>query len=288
MWSTQQSKPTSRHPDNSTGTLWRWSWLVNPRAPIVTSVGHGAHTDSTMLDHPATTGLTGPANSLFLKIRAEDGLDLGWNPMGPHKKPPKTRLGEQSGHGVADPVLPYTDVNFPHTAKSSAFEFSSAALILVNSTHPPRPQNSNQEDAQSVATASPVWAKRLLTSREQDTTTAYELQVKGAREGALRWAAYSIALCGLGHVYSPFFRRQTLAFKAFLVSSGSMAGMVIWADHYLLRHERIVRKTDDLMRRQAREDLGRRGIIATESELTKWKKEQLDSLRTSPPSSTSA
>ena len=34
-----------------------------------------------------------------------------------------------------------------------------------------------------------------------------------------------------------------------------------------------------MMRRQARKDLGERGIIATESELNKWKLEQLDSLK---------
>lgn len=130
----------------------------------------------------------------------------------------------------------------------------------------------------SLSSRPPIWAQRLLSTREQDTTTAYELQLKGAREGAIRWTAYSIALCGMAHIYWPFFRRQTLAFKGFLVSSAAMGGMVIWADHYLLRHERFVRKTDDLMRRQAREDLGKKGIIATETELKKWKKDQLESL----------
>ncbi|KAI9616399.1 hypothetical protein H4Q26_010791 [Puccinia striiformis f. sp. tritici PST-130] len=131
--------------------------------------------------------------------------------------------------------------------------------------------------------------------------------VKGATEGGVRWAIYSTILCGIGHIYWPFFRKQTLAFKGFLISSGkiltiqsylteldesnlhlavgvvwelaTMSGMVIWADYYLLRHEKKIRRADDMMRRQARKDLGERGIIATESELNKWKLEQLDSLK---------
>lgn len=55
--------------------------------------------------------------------------------------------------------------------------------------------------------------------------------------------------------------------------------MVIWADYYLLRHEKQIRKADDMMRRQARKELGERGIIATETELNKWKQEQLASIK---------
>ncbi|EGF99534.1 uncharacterized protein MELLADRAFT_112575 [Melampsora larici-populina 98AG31] len=95
----------------------------------------------------------------------------------------------------------------------------------------------------SISSRPPIWAQRLLSTREQDTTTAYEVTFTIKRS-----------------------------------SRTAMGGMVIWADHYLLRHERFVRKTDDLMRRQAREDLGKRGIIATETELKKWKKDQLESL----------
>jgi hypothetical protein len=34
-----------------------------------------------------------------------------------------------------------------------------------------------------------------------------------------------------------------------------MSGMVIWADYYLLRHEKKIRRADDMMRRQARKGI---------------------------------
>ncbi|KNZ57647.1 uncharacterized protein VP01_2109g3 [Puccinia sorghi] len=141
----------------------------------------------------------------------------------------------------------------------------------------------------------PFWSRRLLSNKNEDHQIAYSLQVKGATEGGIRWAIYSTILCGMSHLYWPFFRKQTLAFKAFLVSSATMSGMVIWADYYLLRHEKKIRRADDMMRRQARKgktsfplsptNLGERGIIATETELDKWKQEQLASIKnqTKPP-----
>ncbi|CAH7684891.1 hypothetical protein PPACK8108_LOCUS19328 [Phakopsora pachyrhizi] len=123
----------------------------------------------------------------------------------------------------------------------------------------------------------PFWAKRLLSTKDQDHEIAYQLQVKGAKEGAIRWTIYSTILCGMGHLYWPFFRKQTLALKGFLVSSAAMSGMVIWADYYLLRHERYLRKADDMMRREARR--GERGIIATETELNKWKQQKIEILK---------
>ncbi|KAI8448742.1 hypothetical protein BY996DRAFT_367858 [Phakopsora pachyrhizi] len=93
----------------------------------------------------------------------------------------------------------------------------------------------------------------------------------------IRWTIYSTILCGMGHLYWPFFRKQTLALKGFLVSSAAMSGMVIWADYYLLRHERYLRKADDMMRREARR--GERGIIATETELNKWKQQKIEILK---------
>lgn len=125
----------------------------------------------------------------------------------------------------------------------------------------------------------PFWTRRLLSNKDEDHQIAYSLQVKGATEGGIRWAIYSSILCGMGQLYWPFFRKQTLAFKSFLVSSATMSGMVIWADYYLLRHEKQIRKADDMMRRQARKELGERGIIATETELNKWKQEQLASIK---------
>ncbi|MBW0525029.1 hypothetical protein O181_064744 [Austropuccinia psidii MF-1] len=132
-------------------------------------------------------------------------------------------------------------------------------------------QSSNIDHVQKL----PFWTRRLLSNTDSDHEIAYKLQVKGATQGAIRWAIYSTILCGIGHVYWPFFRKQTLAFKGFVISSATMSGMVIWADHYLLKHEKYLRKADDIMRRQARKELAERGLIATETELNKWKQEQL-------------
>ncbi|KAH9442870.1 hypothetical protein MJO28_014195 [Puccinia striiformis f. sp. tritici] len=147
--------------------------------------------------------------------------------------------------------------------------------MATNSTNPQPADESGK--AQPIKL--PFWTRRLLSNKDEDHQIAYSLQVKGATEGGVRWAIYSTILCGIGHIYWPFFRKQTLAFKGFLISSATMSGMVIWADYYLLRHEKKIRRADDMMRRQARKDLGERGIIATESELNKWKLEQLDSLK---------
>ena len=43
------------------------------------------------------------------------------------------------------------------------------------------------------------------------------------------------------------------------------------AEKYLLRFESQQRETENDMRRQARNDLARQGIIATETEIKKWK-----------------
>jgi hypothetical protein len=47
--------------------------------------------------------------------------------------------------------------------------------------------------------------------------------------------------------------------------------MVINADNYLLRFESQQRLTENDIRRQARNELATRGVIATETEIRKWK-----------------
>ena len=46
------------------------------------------------------------------------------------------------------------------------------------------------------------------------------------------------------------------------------------ADEALLSHEHVERKAETDLRREARLDLARRGLVATESEISKWKMEQ--------------
>jgi hypothetical protein len=50
-------------------------------------------------------------------------------------------------------------------------------------------------------------------------------------------------------------------------------GLVSSADTALLSHENRQRLTENELRREARIDLARRGLVATESQIMKWKDE---------------
>lgn len=68
-------------------------------------------------------------------------------------------------------------------------------------------------------------------------------------------------------------RRQTLPFKGFLVSIITIYGLISGADTALLSHESQQRMSENDLRREARIDLARRGLVATESQIMKWKDE---------------
>lgn len=65
--------------------------------------------------------------------------------------------------------------------------------------------------------------------------------------------------------------RQTLALKGFLTSGATIFGFVVGADSVLLNHESQQRSSENLIRNRARAELGRQGIVASESEIEKWK-----------------
>ena len=54
----------------------------------------------------------------------------------------------------------------------------------------------------------------------------------------------------------------------------TMFGLVIGADNALLSHERDRRIAETALRREARIDLARRGLVGTETEISKWKEER--------------
>jgi hypothetical protein len=54
----------------------------------------------------------------------------------------------------------------------------------------------------------------------------------------------------------------------------TIAGLVIGADNALLTHEAERRQSEHAIRREARMDLARRGLIATETEIAKWRVER--------------
>jgi hypothetical protein len=121
------------------------------------------------------------------------------------------------------------------------------------------------------------------------------------------WTVYGIVGVGLLHKFNPTFRKQTWAIKAFLVTSSSIFGLVIGAgesdgrgrgrgewsapcrlpkavcwphwtlthcshpDDYLLKYESAQRDAENAIRREARNALASKGIIATETEIRRWR-----------------
>ncbi|RDB23156.1 hypothetical protein Hypma_009546 [Hypsizygus marmoreus] len=112
----------------------------------------------------------------------------------------------------------------------------------------------------------------------EDVDIAHEIQKKAAIWGALRTTAIGLGLVAIGHYSWPVFKRQTLAFKGFLVSGFTIFGLVFGAENALMAHEVRQRYEENLLRREARFDLARQGIIATETEIAKWKANRLKSL----------
>ncbi|KAG2013439.1 hypothetical protein CC2G_010352 [Coprinopsis cinerea AmutBmut pab1-1] len=123
--------------------------------------------------------------------------------------------------------------------------------------------------------------------RNQDVEEAYEIQSKAAVFGALRGTAIGVGLAIIAHHTWPLFRRQTLAFKGFLVSGFTVTGLVFAAESALLAHENARRREENLIRRAARLDLARQGLIGTETEIAKWRaaREQQSAASTEPDSS---
>jgi len=107
-----------------------------------------------------------------------------------------------------------------------------------------------------------------------DVDEAYKLQMRAGIKGAAQFTGVGIGAVTLGHYTWPLFRKQTFAFKAFLVSAFTMFGLVITADTVLLQHEAKRRAETGALRKQARIELGRRGIIPTETALREWQEER--------------
>lgn len=60
---------------------------------------------------------------------------------------------------------------------------------------------------------------------------------------------------------------------------GVCTGLIFHGEARLLAHEHETRLTEGKLRREARIDLTKRGIIGTESEIAKWKEERAAKLR---------
>ncbi|KAF9779489.1 hypothetical protein BJ322DRAFT_1013305 [Thelephora terrestris] len=107
--------------------------------------------------------------------------------------------------------------------------------------------------------------------RQKDADEAHQIQVKAGFLGAAQWTAFGVAATSLAHVYSPFFRKQTLPLKAFLVTITAVFGFTLSADQALLRFETRRRIEDSAIRKEARMELAKRGLVPTETEIAKWR-----------------
>ncbi|KZO93279.1 hypothetical protein CALVIDRAFT_540260 [Calocera viscosa TUFC12733] len=114
----------------------------------------------------------------------------------------------------------------------------------------------------------------------RDAEEALWLQTKGGILGGLRWTGYGLFGVTIAHFTIPVFRRQTLAIKGFLVVCASTFGLVVGAETYLQAFEARQRGEENELRRQARYELAKRGMIATETNIHKWREEQKQAMST--------
>ncbi|OJT13312.1 hypothetical protein TRAPUB_10078 [Trametes pubescens] len=110
--------------------------------------------------------------------------------------------------------------------------------------------------------------------RKEDVEKAYQIQSRAGAIGFAQYGAVGLGLASIGHHFWPSFRRQTLPFKAFLVTIVSVYGLCIRAENALQTYEQETRLHESALRREARMDLARRGLVATETEIAKWKTER--------------
>ncbi|KIJ70271.1 hypothetical protein HYDPIDRAFT_78546 [Hydnomerulius pinastri MD-312] len=111
-------------------------------------------------------------------------------------------------------------------------------------------------------------------SRAEALDQAYSVQVVGGSKAAAKSAALGVGAVTFAHFTWPFFRRQTLPFKTFLVSIFGVFGLVIGADNALISHEAERRQSEQAIRKLARMDITRRGLVPTETAIAEWRAER--------------
>ncbi|CEH16139.1 hypothetical protein CBOM_06009 [Ceraceosorus bombacis] len=139
------------------------------------------------------------------------------------------------------------------------------------------PVHSVYEAGPAVDAQAPTFRARRK-HREQQIQEAYKLQRDAAIRGASTYGLVGLATIFTAHHYYPKFRSQTLALKSFLLSGFAIFGFVVGADTQLLTHESSQRIEENMIRTRARTELGRKGILASEAEIEKWKQETIDRL----------
>ncbi|GAA6034096.1 hypothetical protein JCM8097_000693 [Rhodosporidiobolus ruineniae] len=105
----------------------------------------------------------------------------------------------------------------------------------------------------------------------EDEEIAYRLQVMGAREGFIKGALIGTTLLAFANWRFPWVQRQTIVGKVWLGLWAPIAGMVIYADHYLLEWEAKHRVASERWRNQARSELSAQGLVPSETAMRNWK-----------------
>ncbi|KAI0092794.1 hypothetical protein BDY19DRAFT_507453 [Irpex rosettiformis] len=110
--------------------------------------------------------------------------------------------------------------------------------------------------------------------RKADADRAYNVQALAGIHGGFLFLGGGAGLAIIGHHTWPAFRRQTLAFKGFLTMACGIFGMVLYAENALQALEKEQRHTEGAIRKEARLDLTRRGIVPTETAIAVWRQER--------------
>ncbi|KAF8826559.1 hypothetical protein HHX47_DHR5000396 [Lentinula edodes] len=100
--------------------------------------------------------------------------------------------------------------------------------------------------------------------REEDVQKAYDIQVQAGLEGAARFTAVGVGLSIVAHYSWP-------AFRVKCVIPVCVAGVVFGAERALIAHEAQRRLEENNIRRVARFELTKQGIVPTETEIAKWR-----------------
>ncbi|CAO1631333.1 unnamed protein product [Parajaminaea phylloscopi] len=114
--------------------------------------------------------------------------------------------------------------------------------------------------------------------REGHIQHAYTIQRDAAIKGMIIWTFIGASTCFMAHHLFPGFRRQTLALKGFLTSGATIFGLCTGAEEVLQSHESQQRTEENLIRKRAMQELGKKGVVASEAEIERWRIEARDNL----------
>ncbi|OCB84476.1 hypothetical protein A7U60_g8462 [Sanghuangporus baumii] len=112
--------------------------------------------------------------------------------------------------------------------------------------------------------------------RREEIDHAYGEVARAATWGAVKYGLFGASLATLAHFTWPTFRVT----KAHVPAPAVVCtGLVFYAEDKLQTHEAATRIKEGRLRREARIDLARRGLVGTETEIAKWKEEREARLR---------